>query len=126
MARSHLAAATIAALALVAAGCGGDDQGSSGAGESAAPGQATLKIASYKYVPETVRVRAGGSIAFENEDDATHDAETVPDAPSAFDTQALKLGDAKRVTLGEPGTYSYFCSYHRFMEGTVEVVPDGR
>lgn len=127
MARSTLAALVIAAFVLVAAGCGGDDGGSgSSSADEAAPRQATVKIASYKYLPETVRVRAGGSIAWENEDDATHDAETVPDAPGAFDTQALKVGDSKRVTLDEPGTYSYFCSYHRFMEGTVEVVPDGR
>lgn len=127
MARFRLASLPLAAL-LVVAGCGGGDgEGSSSGGdEPAAPRQATVKIASFKYVPETVRVQAGGSISFENEDEATHDAETVPDAPGKFDTQALELGDAKRVTLDEPGTYAYFCSYHRFMEGTVEVVPDGR
>lgn len=131
MSLSRLTVAALAAAALTVAGCGGDGGGSSGgggdaAGETAA-GQVTVKIASYKYLPETVRVRAGGTIAWENEDDAdTHDAESVPDAPGDFDTQAIEFGERKRVTLDEPGTYAYFCSYHRFMEGTVEVVPDGR
>jgi plastocyanin len=126
MARSRIAAAlALAAVGATSAGCGGGEDPSA-AGEPAAPRQVTVKIASFKYLPETVRVRAGGSIAWENEDDTTHDAETVPDAPAKFDTQALDSGDTKRVTLEEPGTYAYFCSYHRFMEGTVEVVPDGR
>lgn len=130
MSLSRLTLAALAAATLAMAGCGGDDGGSSGGGgEGAAEpaaGQATIKIASYKYLPETARVRAGGTINFENEDDVTHDAETESRGPGAFDTQALEVGDAKRVTLDEPGTYAYFCSYHRFMEGTVEVVPDGR
>jgi len=26
------------------------------------------------------------------------------------------------VKLGKPGDFKYFCTFHRFMEGTVEVV----
>lgn len=120
-----------AAASLAFAGCGSDgDAGSSAQGgegrDSAAPRRVTVKIASYKFVPETVRVRAGGSVTWENEDDVTHDAQTDAGGKGAFDTQALTLGDTKRVTLDKPGRYVFYCSYHRFMEGTVEVVPDGR
>ncbi|MGI9081460.1 MAG: hypothetical protein ACR2FZ_04160 [Thermoleophilaceae bacterium] len=30
--------------------------------------------------------------------------------------------DEKTVKLGKPGDFKYFCTFHRFMEGTVEVV----
>jgi plastocyanin len=127
----RVTAVAAAAASLAFAGCGSDgDAGSSAqggeAGDSAAPRRVTVKIASYKFVPETVRVRAGGSVTWENEDDVTHDAQTDAGGKGAFDTQALTLGDTKRVTIDRPGRYAFYCSYHRFMEGTVEVVPDGR
>ncbi len=118
----------LAGVSLGAAGCGGSDggTGSEGGGAGTASAKQTVQIASYKYLPETVEVQARGSITWKNEDDALHNAQTDDGGTGAFDTKDLDLGDSKRLTFEEPGTYSYYCIYHRFMEGTVEVVPSER
>lgn len=117
----------LAGASLGGAGCGGSEGGgSAGDGGRTASAKQTVQIASYKYLPETVEVQAGGSITWKNEDDALHNAQTDDGGMGAFDTKDLDLGDSKRLTFEEPGTYSYYCIYHRFMEGTVEVVPSDR
>ena len=122
---------TAAVLLLVAlpAGCGGDDEkdssgggGSASAAAPAAPSAARVGISSFKFAPKTVKVEVGGSITWANTDKARHNAQTDDGADGAFDTGDLEKGDSKRVAFEEPGTFSYYCAYHRFMVGTVEVV----
>ncbi len=110
----------LAVSALVLAGCGGGDEksGSSSAGGSDA---VEVKIASFDFMPKTAKVKAGGAITWTNEDKALHNAQTDNGAKGAFNTKDLKTGDAKKLTFDEPGTYSYYCVYHRFMTGKVEV-----
>lgn len=79
----------------------------------------TANIASFKFTPDPIRVKAGGTVTWVNQDRAPHTAETER---AGFDTKRLDLGEKKVVRLDRPGTYRYFCVYHRFMEGTVEVV----
>ena len=122
-------ATSLALLALVAVGCGGDEEdgaGSSAAesqasGDAAAEAKAKVDIEDFKFVPEAVKVEAGGTVTFANADSAKHNAQTKNDADGAFNTDDLLQGDSKAVTFDEPGTYDYYCVYHRFMTGTVEV-----
>jgi plastocyanin len=53
---------------------------------------------------------------------APHTAETEAGTPGDFDTERLDTGEKKGVRLDRPGKLAYFCVYHRFMTGTVEVV----
>ena len=39
----------------------------------------------------------------------------------AFDTGDLDLDEQGEVTFDEPGSYPYYCRFHAFMRGTVEV-----
>jgi plastocyanin len=111
MRSSPAVASCLAALAL--AGCGGDD------GDSKAASEAKVNIASFAFNPDPVRVRAGGRVRFVNQDRAPHNAES----PGAgFNTVRQETGDARTVALEKPGTYEYFCRFHRFMTGTIEVV----
>ena len=64
-------------------------------------------------------MNAGGTVRWTNSDKAPHTAQT---GGEGFDTGRLGLGEVKEVTIEEPGTYSYYCVFHRFMTGTVEVV----
>ena len=68
-----------------------------------------------------MKVKAGGTVTFANADKAKHTAQTDSDAAGAFNTGDLLQGDSKAVTFDEPGTYAYYCIYHRFMTATVEV-----
>ena len=39
-----------------------------------------------------------------------------------FDTGSIAAGASATVTFDEPGTFTYICSFHPFMTGTVTVV----
>ena len=106
-----------ACLALAFAGCGDDESGG-----SQAKSAVTVNIASFKFLPDPIKVKAGGEITWVNQDKAPHTAETDEGAKGAFDTGRLDLGDKKAVKFDQAGKFSYYCIYHRFMTGTVEVV----
>ncbi len=106
-------AGAMALLALPLAGCGGDD----------ASQAETVNISDFKFKPDRITVKTGGTVTFVNRDKAFHTAQTELNPKTAeFDTERLERGDRKAVKLRHPGRFKYFCAYHRFMEGTVEVV----
>lgn len=82
-----------------------------------AVGAVKIDIRDFKYVPETVTVRAGSRVAWINDDMAPHTAT----ATGVFDTGTLQRGDSKALTLSKPGSYSYVCEFHPFMKATVVV-----
>lgn len=83
----------------------------------------TVDIGDFKFKPETIKVKRGGTVTFVNTDKAPHTAQTDINPKTAeFDTGRLAKGEMKGVKLQETGSFSYFCAYHRFMEATVEVV----
>lgn len=121
----RLSLPAIVACLVLAAGCGQSQEGPSGRPAAPAPPaqrSAEVDIAKFAFAPRTVRVKAGGTVSFTNEDKAPHTAETEPETPGRFDTGTLRQSRRKRVRLDEPGRYSYFCAFHRFMESEVEVV----
>jgi plastocyanin len=118
------AAGAVAAIAFT--GCGGDDSSSTtssgAASTAAAPATAEstdkVQISDFKFVPETITVKTGTEVTWSNSDDTAHTA-TADDG--SFDTGTLDQGDSKGVTFDQPGTFSYFCKFHAFMKGTIEV-----
>ena len=120
-----LALAAVAAVAGgVAAGCGGDDDDPATPAAAMAQGGGggastdLVAIADFAFDPETVTVDAGTKLTWTNDDEAPHTA-TADDG--SFDTGTLKLDDTGAVALDQPGTYTYYCRFHPFMKGTVEV-----
>lgn len=113
--RSLLAA--FACLAFALAGCGDDESAG-----SKAKSAVTVNVASFKFLPDPIKVKPGGEVTWVNQDKAPHTAETDEGAKGAFDTGRLDLGDEKTVKFDRAGKFSYYCVYHRFMTGTVEVV----
>ncbi len=121
----------LTAAALLAAGCGDDDGDDGEAARTerpattadAAPQRAvTVNIASFKFVPPTITIAAGGSVTWVNQDKAPHTAENGGlKGPAEFDTDTLQLGDRKKVTFAKAGRYAYYCVFHRFMEADVIV-----
>jgi plastocyanin len=106
-------------MAAVVAGCGGGDDEAPAATTSTAGSTAdAVDIADFAFSPETVTVEAGTDLTFTNADDASH---TATADGGEFDTGTLKKGDSGAITLDQPGTYTYFCRFHPFMKGTVEV-----
>ncbi len=78
----------------------------------------SVTIADFKYDPPAIQVDAGTEVAITNSDAAPH---TLTAVDESFDSGTID-GDAEgSVTVEEPGTYEYFCRFHVFMKGTVEV-----
>ena len=102
-----------AAAALLAGGCGGESGAS-------APAAVRVQVAGFRFLPERATVKAGGTVTWINRDKAPHTA-TRDDG---FDTHRLGQGESGPVTLDEPGTYTYYCTFHRFMTATVVVVEE--
>lgn len=129
------------AIGVGVAGCGdddGDDTGSapvtetteagedSGGSAPAPSGDAArsekVEIVDFAYDPDPVTIEEGGKVIWQNEDSAPHTA-TADDG--SFDTGTLEEGKRGSETFKETGTYSYICSIHPDMHGTVEVVAAG-
>jgi plastocyanin len=88
-------------------------------GRNPRAGVATVTIASFRYSPRTIRLRSGGEVRWVNADAVSHTA-TGPDG-DGFDTGTLGPGEAKSVPFRDTGRFSYTCSLHPFMKGTVVV-----
>lgn len=82
-----------------------------------------VTIKGFVYIPETVTVPAGSSIAWTNQDNAPHTSTGIGDAVSALDSGAIIFGQTFTQEFDTPGTYPYYCVYHPSMLGTVVVTP---
>ena len=87
--------------------------------EDAASGN-VIEIKEYKFTPDKLTVHEGASVTWINRDQVPH---TVVEANKAFRSAALDTNDKFTYTFETPGTYTYFCSLHPQMTGTVTVQP---
>lgn len=126
-----LASVAVAALAVTACADGGDESTTPAPGTETAAGTSTpadaaaVSIDDFAYDPESIAVAAGTEVTWTNEDPALHSVTAgTPEAPEpdVFDLDPIEdAGQTVSHTFEEPGTYDYFCRYHDFMLGTVEV-----
>jgi len=79
---------------------------------------ASIMIAGFAFSPATVTVSPGQAIIFTNADAVTH---TTTSLAGAWDSGFIAPGGSYTLTLQQPGTYTYHCSIHPFMQGTVVV-----
>ena len=111
----------LAVIALMGAGCGGDDSNSDG-GDTGGDtgGSTTLTAAEFSFSPTSLSVATGESIDFSNEDEVEHNF-SIDDAGVDADVEA---GESTTLDLSdvEAGTYDFYCKYHKDqMTGTLEV-----
>lgn len=81
--------------------------------------RATVGISNFTFKPAVIAVEPGGSVTWTNRDQVPHTA--TADDRRTFDTATLRRGASRTVRLTRPGTYSYFCVFHRFMVARVVV-----
>ena len=78
---------------------------------------AAVKIGNFTFGPQELKVQAGTTVTWTNEDDIPH---TVV-SPNNFRSKALDSDGTYSFTFTTPGTYKYFCSLHPHMTGTIVV-----
>ena len=82
----------------------------------------TVEIKDSAYVPAKIQVKKGTKVTWTNMDNIQHDV-TPDDESDAFQgSELLSKGESYSVTFNTVGTYTYHCTPHPFMKGTVEVV----
>jgi plastocyanin len=78
-----------------------------------------IVIKDFHFSPETLTVKSGEKITWINRDEEPH---TVVSVEKQFKkSPALDTDQEFSVTAGAPGTYTYFCSVHPKMTGTIIV-----
>jgi plastocyanin len=108
---------------------GGVDQPSAGAtqapataapattGQGGPSGSAeSVAISGFAFAPASISVAVGTTVTWTNDDAATH---TVTAAGGTFDSGNLSRGQTFSRTFDAAGTFTYQCSIHPSMTGTV-------
>ena len=75
------------------------------------------------YDPQVIDVTVGTTIAWDNIDSTVHTVTSgqVPEADGLFDSEMMSAGDSFEFTFTEIGSYDYYCTFHPWMVGTVNV-----
>jgi plastocyanin len=78
-----------------------------------------IAIHDFAFEPKTLTVAAGTYVVWTNRDEEPH---VITSAGALFaSSAALDTGDNHVVRFSKPGTYTYFCSIHPMMVGTIIV-----
>jgi plastocyanin len=92
--------------------------GGTGTNPGTTQGPNDVFIQGMAFSPSTITVTAGTTVTWTNKDAVTHDVTSVP---ALFVSSGLGQGATYSFTFANPGTYSYKCSIHPSMTGTVNV-----
>jgi len=86
---------------------------------SAPPPGPRVQIQNFAFMPKTLTVSAGSKVVWTNLDEEPH---IVTSAGGNFrSSPGLDTNDSYSFTFDKPGTYTYYCSIHPMMVGTIVV-----
>lgn len=75
-----------------------------------------ILIQDFTFTPATLEIKPGTRVTWVNLDDTTHNI-VGPNMESPF----LEVGDAFSYTFSQAGTFTYVCTFHHGMTGTIQV-----
>jgi plastocyanin len=92
------------------------------AGNGAATKIEIAGAGTYSFSPASVTIKAGTKVTWTNNSVAPHTVTSDTGAPAAFDSGTVSAsGGTFSFTFTTPGTYTYHCNFHAYMQGTVVV-----
>jgi plastocyanin len=77
-----------------------------------------VSIENFAFMPASLSVQVGDTVTWTNNDDAPH---TATADNGAFDSDTLDIGGTNSFTFTTAGEFTYFCSIHPDMTGTITV-----
>ncbi len=83
----------------------------------------TVVMQNSQFLPQTIHIISGTTVIWVNQDAISHT--TISDNRSmaeAWDSGTLTQGQSFSKTFTQPGIYTYHCSFHPNMRGTIQVV----
>jgi len=78
----------------------------------------TVQISNYQFGPNSVSVSVGDTVRWVNNDDAAH---TITADDGSFASGSLPKGGSFEHVFMTAGIFTYHCSIHALMKGTVDV-----
>lgn len=81
--------------------------------------RASVSISGFRFLPQSITIRAGDAITWTNQDSAPH---TVTADDGAFDSGNLTQNMTYTHIFTQTGVFSYLCAIHPSMTGTVNVI----
>jgi plastocyanin len=75
-------------------------------------------IDNFVFSPARLTVKAGTTVTWTNHDDSPH---TVAAKDRGFKSKVMDTDESFTFTFSTPGEYTYFCSLHPHMTGTIVV-----
>ena len=88
--------------------------------QMAAVKNGSVSIKDYVFIPDTLKIKKGGSVAWKNNDTVAHTV-TIKSGPSDFDSGEMEPGGEFTFKFTTPGKYAYYCELHSAMTGIVIV-----
>jgi plastocyanin len=76
-----------------------------------------VTIDNFTFSPAQLTIKVGTTVTWKNQDDIPH---TIVSA-GKFRSKALDTDDSYSFTFTAAGDYTYFCSLHPHMTGTIKV-----
>ena len=75
----------------------------------------------FAVAPKVIRIKKGTTVTWKNEDAAKHDVTPDTETDDFKASELFGKGETHQVTFNTAGTYTFYCSPHPYMKGTVEV-----
>jgi plastocyanin len=82
-------------------------------------GTATIELKNFAFSPQVATVKVGTVVTWINTDNASHNV-TADD--NSFVSPQLGQNGSFTFTFDQPGTYTYTCTTHPSMKGTIIVI----
>jgi plastocyanin len=95
---------------------------SSPAGKARASASATVTMGDFFFSPASVSIAVGDTVTWRNTGQAPHNA-TADDG--SFKTPTINQGQSTSHRFTQAGSFSYICTIHPQMKGTVRVLSSG-
>ena len=81
----------------------------------------SVMIQNFAFSPATLTIKTGSTVTWMNQDGAPHQIASDPGSVVAFTSESLAYGASFQFTFNQTGTYSYYCTIHPSMKGTIIV-----
>jgi plastocyanin len=78
----------------------------------------SVTITDFEFTPASITVNVGDTVTWTNNGPTAHSATA---SNGSFDTGTFPRGQSRSHTFDAAGTFSYICTPHPFMKGTVTV-----
>ncbi len=83
-------------------------------------GDVQVTIQALQFGPEVIKVKAGSTVHWTNNDNHEH---IIVADDGSFSSGTMQNGDEFAFTFNTAGMFAYHCGIHVLMKGTVIVVP---